>query len=70
MKLCTSSVNAMDRKILVKSAKLIILGLLAIAGMIMLLLIVTTFNQQIVYWNTGIDRNAFSEVFTYTLGGY
>lgn len=60
----------MDRKILIKSIKLTMLGLVVMLGLIVLLLIVTTFNQQLVYWNTGIDRNAFSEVFTYTVGGY
>lgn len=59
----------MDHRILIKSIKLTILGLLVMLGLILLLLIITTLNQQIVYWNTGIDRNAFSEVFTYTLGG-
>lgn len=60
----------MDHKILIKSIKLTLLGLLVIAGMMILILIVTTFNQQIVYWNTGVDRNAFSEVFTYIIRGF
>lgn len=59
----------MDHKILIKSIKLTLLGLLVIAGMLILLLIVTTFNQQIVYWNTEVDRNAFSEVFSYIVRG-
>lgn len=60
----------MDHKILIKSIKLTLLGLLVIAGMLILLLIVTTFNQQIVYWNTEVDRNAFIEVFTYIIRGF
>lgn len=59
----------MDHRILIKSIKLTVFGILVMLGLIVLLLIVTTLNQQIVYWNTGIDRNAFSEVFTYTVGG-
>lgn len=59
----------MDHKILIKSIKLTLLGLLVIAGILILLLIVTTFNQQIVYWNTEVDRNAFSEVFSYIVRG-
>lgn len=59
----------MDHKILIKSIKLTLLGLLVIAGMILILLIITTLNQQIVYWNTEVDRNAFIEVFTYMIRG-
>ena len=55
----------MDRKILLKSIQLTLLGLLVMLGLIVILLIVTTLNQQIVYWNTGVDRNAFNEVFSY-----
>lgn len=59
----------MDHKILIKSIKLTVLGLLVMLGLIVLLLLITTFNQQIVYWNTGVDRNAFSEVFSYIVRG-
>lgn len=60
----------MDRKILLKSIQLVLLGLVVMLGLIITLLIVTTLNQQIVYWNTGVDRNAFSEVFTYIVRGF
>ena len=55
----------MDRKILLKSIQLTLLGLLVMLGLIVILLIVNTLNHQIVYWNTGVDRNAFNEVFSY-----
>jgi hypothetical protein len=34
-----------------------------------LVLLVTSFCQQRVYINTGIERNAYVEVFNYVLGG-
>ena len=59
----------LDLKVWKKTAKVImqLISLLLIACVLVLL--VTSFCQQRVYQNTGLDRNAYVEVFDYVLGG-
>lgn len=58
----------LDLKVWKKTVKVIIqmIALALIASVLVLL--VTSFCQQMVYNNTGLDRNAFAEVFVYVLG--
>lgn len=51
-----------------KTAKVIVqLIVLALAACVLVLL-VTSFCQQMVYNNTGLERNAFAELFNYVFG--
>ena len=58
----------LDWRVWKKTAK-VLMQMIAIALVACaLLLLVTSFCQQMVYNNTGLDRNAFAEVFDYVLG--
>ena len=47
----------------------VIIQMIAIALIAcVLVLLVTSFCQQMVYNNTGLERNAFTEVFSYLIG--
>lgn len=58
----------LDLKVWKKTVKVIIqmIALALIASVLVLL--VTSFCQQRVYVNSGLDRNAYAEIFSYVLG--
>ena len=58
-----------DLKVWKKTAKVIVQMVALAFTACVLVLLVTSFCQQRVYHNTGIDRNAYAEVFDYVLGG-
>lgn len=58
----------LDFKVWKKTAKVIGQFILSVFVFCVLFLSITAFCQQRVYRNTGLDRNAYVEVFDYVIG--
>lgn len=58
----------LDLKVWKKTVKVIMQMILIAMATCVLVLLVTSFCQQMVYHNTGLERNAFAEVFSYLIG--
>ena len=58
----------LDFKVWKKTAKVIGQSALSVVIFCILFLIISAFCQQRVYQNTGLDRNAYVEVFDYVIG--
>lgn len=60
--------NLFDMSVLRKTGKVFVQVLAAMMVLIVFLLLITSFCQQRVYQNVGLDRNAYVEVFDYVVG--
>lgn len=58
----------LDLKVWKKTVKVLMQMIALTLVACVLVLMVTSFCQQMVYNNTGLERNAFAEVFDYVLG--
>jgi len=57
-----------DWRVWKKTAKVLIQSVLSVVIFCVLFLSITAFCQQRVYQNTGLDRNAYVEIFQYVIG--
>lgn len=58
-----------DLEVWKKTVKVLIQSALSVVIFCVLVLIISAFCQQRVYQNTGLERNAYMEIFQYVLGG-
>ena len=57
-----------DLEVWKKTVKVLIQSALSVVIFCVLVLIISAFCQQRVYQNTGLERNAYMEIFQYVIG--